>query len=241
MNGADMGDPARPIAVMVVDDHMTFVDDLQHLLRAESGIEVVGVTGSAEAALTVADRVRPSVVVIGHALPGIDGVEGAKRLLAANPRLHVILLTDSADDDVAYEAMLAGCSGSVEKSRVVEELAPGIRLAAKGKVLFPAEQLTRLLSRTAPSRPAATASLTPRETEVLARMAAGESNKEIALALGVRLNTVRNHVHHILHKLDAHSKLHAVAIATRQGRLSAQAGSMAAAQLLRRPPRETSN
>ncbi|HZJ04925.1 MAG TPA: response regulator transcription factor, partial [Nocardioidaceae bacterium] len=129
----------------------------------------------------------------------------------------IVMLTGDADDQVLLSAIEAGCSGFFTKDRASNEVADAVRGAAAGEALISSEQLIRLLPRLNRSYQPPGADLTERELEVLNLLANGTTNKVIAAELFLSVNTIRNHVQSILTKLDAHSKLEAVATAVRQG------------------------
>jgi DNA-binding NarL/FixJ family response regulator len=127
------------------------------------------------------------------------------------------MLTGRTDDQALLRAIAAGCAGFVRKDDAVELLHEAIVAAHRGETTAATGDLSRLLRNLPPTRRRLGADLRPREVEVLGLLAAGLVNKEIAQQLGVTLNTVRNHVQNVLYKLQAHSKLEAVATAVREG------------------------
>lgn len=191
------------------------------LLRDEPDIAVVGVASTADDGLSLAKDHQPEVVIMDYELPDFDGVAAARLFLESSPAAHVVLLTGVGSDDILVAAIEAGCSGYLEKTDAFAELARAVRLAATGEIVLPDGQLARILPRLTrgPDTRRRPGDLTVREREVLTLIAEGLGNKAIAVRLGLRLNTVRNHVQRLLLKLDAHSKLEAVALASRQGLL----------------------
>jgi DNA-binding NarL/FixJ family response regulator len=127
------------------------------------------------------------------------------------------MLTARTDDDALVRAIAAGCSGFVRKADAVETLLDAVVAAHEGETVTPQGELAPLLRRLRPTHRGLGAEVTPRELEILGLIVAGLVNKQIAERLGLRLNTVRNHVQNILTKLHAHSKLEAVATAVREG------------------------
>jgi DNA-binding NarL/FixJ family response regulator len=215
------GDDAAPIAVLVIDDHQMVAESMVRLLRDEPDLDVVGFAITAEEGLALAHERRIDVVIVDHALPDLDGVATIRLLRASFPEINIVLLIEPGHEDTLVAAIEAGCVGWLEKRAPFAELTRAVRLAAGGEIVLSAAQLSRLLPSLAPVRRSQRmhGDLSAREVEVLALMAEGLSNKAVAAQLGLHLNTVRNHVQHLLQKLSAHSKLEAVAAASRQGLL----------------------
>ncbi|HWC32186.1 MAG TPA: response regulator transcription factor, partial [Actinomycetota bacterium] len=156
---------------------------------------------------------RPDVLLLDELLPDGSGIDAAADLSEVVPGMRILILTSVEDDRVVAAAMQNGCSGVVTKDRPLEELLRAIRAVARGQSVFDAAALIGpARNSTGPG-----SDLTPREHDVLRLLADGVSNAEIASRLGLSLNTVRNYIQTILGKLDAHSKLEAVAIAARRG------------------------
>jgi DNA-binding NarL/FixJ family response regulator len=208
-----------PITVLVVDDHQMVAESIVRSLREEPDIDVVGVAGTAERGIALGAELRPEVVLMDYGLPDLDGASAAARLRELSPGSHVVLVTGHGGSEVVVAALKAGCAGFLEKRQGLGALATAIRLVAAGEMILPTDQLAALLPAIRRGEPgqAPAVELTPRETEILGLMSEGLVSKTIARKLGVSLNTVRNHVQNILGKLDAHTRLEAVAIATRMG------------------------
>ena len=220
---ADGTTPA-PVAVLIVDDHRMFAQSLARLLEDDDRITVVGVAATSAEGILAAAELGPAVVLVDFQLPDLDGVATARAIRAQHPETMVVMLTGSTDDRVLLGAIDAGCSGYITKDRVVDDVAGAIVAAAAGEALISPAQLARLLPRLSTAGRAASPDLTDRERQLLACMAEGLSNKAIAARLNLSINTVRNYVQNTLGKLDAHSKLEAVAAAIRQGIISYPSG-----------------
>jgi two-component system nitrate/nitrite response regulator NarL len=154
--------------------------------------------------------------VVDYRLPDGRGSDLVRSLHESAPEVRVVILTAAEDDGAFLDALEAGCAGYVTKDRPLEAVVDAVTAAAAGDLAVS----TSLLARTLPRvhrEPGTAARLTAREREVLELVAEGVPNKTIATRLSVRLNTVRNHVQNVITKLGAHSKLEAVAIATRAG------------------------
>ena len=208
---------ATPLRVLVVDDHAIFADSLVRLLRSQPGLDVVGTAGTVTQAVASALATRPDVVLMDFELPDGNGAAATAQIKALAPTTKVIMLTMRTDADARARAVSAGCSGFVGKEQSVDSLLDTIVAVNRGEITTPVGELELLLRKLEPTHRGLGATLTRRELEVLRLMATGLVNKEIAGRLGVRLNTVRNHVQNILYKLEVHSQLEAVATAVREG------------------------
>jgi putative two-component system response regulator len=205
------------IRVLVVDDHAIFAQSLVRLLGSRPEIKVVGTAGNVTEAVASASAYQPDVVLMDFELPDGNGLQATEQIKAMTPSVKVIMLTVHADDQSLVDAISAGCSGFVKKQDAVDDLFAAIVAAHDGEMILPPSDLTHLLRQLRPTRRGLGSSLTTRQHEVLGLMASGLVNKQIAKRLGLSLNTVRNHTQNILYKLQAHSKLEAVATATREG------------------------
>jgi len=208
---------AESTRVLVVDDHRMFTELLAHLLDGYDDIELVGVATTADEALAFAAADPPDVAVIDYRLPGEDGARVAARFKAAHPSVKLVMLTGFDDDEVLRSAITAGCSGFVTKDRAAEDLVSAVRAVRSGAPALDPEAVNRLIVAPAPERRGALRSLTSRELDVLELLVEGISTRGIAERLFVSVNTARNHVQRVLAKLGVHSRLEAVALASREG------------------------
>ena len=193
------------IRVLVVDDHPLFRDGLTGLLGTVPDVEVVASVGNGEAAVREGSRLAPDVVLMDLNMPGLPGLEAIRRLGRLRPPPAVLVLTMVDDDDSVAAAMQVGARGYLLKGAVQEEVLAALRTVAAGGAVFGAGAARRFLS--GGGRPIA--DLTEREAEVLALLADGRSNSEIARELGVSLKTVQNHVSHVLAKLQVRDRTQA--------------------------------
>lgn len=214
-------DPSGPIRVVIVDDHPFYRDGLAELLTA-SGVEVVAAVPTGEAALTAVDELAPDVVVMDLNLPGISGIDATRRLAVIAPATRVLVLTVSAQEADVTDAIVAGASGYVLKEAPVEEVVAGIRAAVAGQSFISPRIAALLLSRVQEEGRSggdlAGAHLSARELDVLALMAEGRTNTDIAETLVISQSTVRHHISNILMKLHVGNRVQAAVRAVR-GRL----------------------
>jgi putative two-component system response regulator len=210
-------DPEPRIRVLAIDDHEIFVHSLARLLATREGIRLVGTAGTVAAGVAAATLYVPDVVLMDFELPDGDGVQATREIKARMPFVRVVMLTGRADRDAFVRAVAAGCAGFVNKTDPVEVLVAAIRTAHEGEMPAMLAELPGVLDGLPTTRRGLGTDLRPRELAVLELMASGLPNKAIAQRLHVSLDTVRNHVQSILYKLDAHSKLEAVATAAREG------------------------
>jgi len=215
--------------VLVADDQRVVREGLSLLLRLLPDVEVVGAASDGEEALEMAERLDPDVVLMDLRMPRCDGVEATRRLRQRRPRCRVVVLTTYADDRSVVEALRAGARGFLTKDSGAEELRRAIEaVMSGGAAIDPAVQhhLVDAVSSGAASlagggaagaAPALPDGLTAREAEVLALIAAGLSNSEIAARLFVSEATVKTHVNHLFTKSGVRDRAQAVTYAYRHG------------------------
>jgi two-component system, NarL family, response regulator DevR len=219
-------DPA-PITVLLVEDHVLVAEGLTAMLNASGDVRVVGTSTSAADAARAASECQPDVVVMDSHLRDGSGADAAMRLREELPRVPIVFLSADESEAAMIAAVRAGACAYLPKSRATVDVVEAVRRAAEGEMLIPAAQLARLLARShemakdEAERRRLLQSLTARELEVLALMAEGLDNRAIAAELAIGFTTVRGHVQNILEKLDAHSKLEALACAARYDLLDA--------------------
>lgn len=208
------------IRVLLVDDQALFREGLHTLLSVWPDLEVVGEAGNGQEALDAAARLKPDVVLMDLRMPVLDGVAATRRLLEKMPQVKIIVLTTFDDDDHVFDGLRAGAVGYLLKDVPSEKLVEAIRAAAAGqsflqpsvaaKVVAEFTRLTAVAQETAVSPPNALVEpLSEREQEILALVATGASNKEIASELFIAEGTVKNHVTNILGKLGVRDRTQA--------------------------------
>lgn len=207
--------PQGKPTVVIIDDHQVFAELLGEVLAAR-GLDLVGVCATlADGMAAVAAR-APDLVVLDHRLPGVSGASSVSALKKSSPTTRVLMLTAADERAVLLEAMQSGCDGFVTKRQDIGEVMAAVSAVLRGETPISPDMVGALIG-TRPSPPGG--DLTARESEVLQLVGAGRSNRQVADELGISVHTVRNHVAHLLEKLDAHSRLEAVATATRMGLL----------------------
>jgi two-component system NarL family response regulator len=216
-----LGEQSPLVRVLVVDDHALFRHGLLQVLRTTPDIEVVGEASDASSAIDLAAEWLPDVVLMDVRMPGMNGIEAARRIRAAQPAVRILMLTESEEEDDLYGAVRAGATGYLLKEVAIDEIADAIRAVASGQALVSPMMTTKLLSEfNALSRRVEEEyggrRLTRRELEVLRLIARGLSNKDIAAELVIAENTVRNHVRNILEKLEVRSRVEAAMYAVRE-------------------------
>jgi DNA-binding NarL/FixJ family response regulator len=215
----------RPLKVVVADGHTLTRAGLSALLQAEEGMTVIAQASDADQALAVARRLRPDVLLVDVTLPPLGGVEAVRRI-AAEPHLaelNVVMVTSSDSDDSVFAALRAGVRGLVVRDGRGEDLAVAVRAVARGEGMLSPGVTRRLIDEFAAApeenrpRPKQLAELTPREVEVVALVACGLSNREIAERLVVTAATAKTHVSRALRKLHARDRAQLVTLAYETG------------------------
>ena len=216
-----------PMRLAVVDDHELTRESLKNMLMDESDIEVVGEASNGRQALLLCSRLRPDLVLMDVRMPEMDGLAATKEVKQRYPRVSVMMLTMHENPDYLLEALKAGAAGYVLKDAPQEKIIEAVRRVGNGESPMDPELAARLLLRLAKegegvtrrsSKAASLADpLTPREMEVLGLMKLGRSNREIAADLVISLGTAKNHVEHIMTKLDVSDRTQAVVKALELG------------------------
>jgi DNA-binding NarL/FixJ family response regulator len=210
------------IRVLIADDQALIRGGFRMILDAQDDIEVVGEAIDGRDAVELFRRLGPEVVVMDVRMPSMDGIEATRRLTAADPPAHVLILTMFDLDEYVFEALRAGASGFLLKDRPPEELVDAVRVVASGDALLSPSVTRRLIEEFAkrgdvPRPPRELDDLTDREREVLVLMGQGLSNTEITERLFVAETTVKTHVGHVLQKLRLRDRVQAVVLAYESG------------------------
>lgn len=213
----------RAVRVLVADDHTLFRRGLTALLASDSRVAVVAEAADAGEAIRHAATTRPDVILLDNHMPGVAGVDAIAGLLEAAPAARVVMLTVSEDEQDLGAALRAGASGYLLKTVDSEGLVDALLRVMRGQAAISPELTGKLVSAfraapaTAAGEPPPVERLSPREREILAQIARGASNKEIARTLDIAETTVKIHVQHILRKLDLASRVQAAVWAAQHG------------------------
>ena len=222
------------IRVLVVDDQALVRGGFRTILDSEPGIEVVGEASDGASAIDAVDELHPDVVCMDVQMPGMDGLTATRRIAAEHgERPAVLVLTTFNREDYLFQALEAGASGFLLKNSSPEQLIEAVQVVARGDALLSPDVTRKVIEAAsarrvqraadappAPARrtaPPELASLTDREREVLALLAEGRSNAEIATRLWVGEATVKTHVSKVLQKLGLRDRVHAVVYAYEHG------------------------
>jgi DNA-binding NarL/FixJ family response regulator len=197
--------------VMIVDDHFVVRSGLITSLELEDDITVVAEAENGEAVIELFLKTRPDVILMDLQLPGWSGIETTERLLEAVPEARVLIFSTFARDDEIQVALASGALGYLQKTAGRDELITALRHVAAGDSYLPAGLANRLAGlKLGPA-------ITLREREILARVAKGRANKEIAAELGIADDTVKRHISNVLQKLEVSDRAQATAEAIRRG------------------------
>lgn len=206
-----------PIRILIVEDQRIVREGLVALFEDEPGIVIAGEAADGAAAVAAYARLRPDVVLMDLQMPGLDGAEATRHIRAGDPAARVLVLTTYATDEFIFAALRAGATGYLLKDASAAELVAAISAVHGGQTWLSPEVATRLVAGVGGGGPEP---LTPRELEVLTLLGRGQSNDQIAAALGITSRTVKVHVQNILGKLGASNRTEAVTIALRQRLIS---------------------
>jgi DNA-binding NarL/FixJ family response regulator len=202
------------IRVLIADDHAVVRRGLRTFLELQGDIEVVGEAADGAECVAAADRLTPDVVLLDLSMPGMNGIEALRDMQAAGTKTRVLVVTSFTDPAVVMPAVRAGATGIVYKDIAPNDLAAAIRSVHAGHVLLPPDVAAALM---APDPGGRAGALTARERDVLAEIAAGRSNREIAKALSLAEKTVKTHVSNVLMKLGVADRTQAALYAVRHG------------------------
>jgi DNA-binding NarL/FixJ family response regulator len=211
------------ISVLIADDQELVRGGFRMILDAQEDLEVIGEVGDGRAAIEETSRLHPNVVLMDVRMPHVDGIAATRQIVAERLADHVLVLTTFDEDRIVYDALRAGASGFLLKTAPPAQLVEAVRTVAAGEALLAPTVTRRLIEDFVRRPPPGDASderlaeLTDREREVLALIARGLSNAEIARTLVVSGATVKTHVNRILTKLDLRDRVQAVVFAYETG------------------------
>jgi DNA-binding NarL/FixJ family response regulator len=218
-----MEENAAVIRVLIADDHTLVRQGIRLLLETAPDVRVIGEASDGAEAIRLAQELNPDLVLMDIAMPNVDGLEATREIKQAQPGVQILALTMHEGEDYFFKILEAGAGGYVLKRAAAIDLLTAVRTVARGEVfLYPsvakklvADYLGRTEGQDNDVR--TSASLTPREHEVLSHIAAGLSNREIAERLTVSLSTVQTHYAHIIEKLNLRNRTELVKYALRHG------------------------
>jgi len=209
------------IDLIIVDDQALARAGLRMILESQPDLRIVGEGADGAEAVNLARRLRPEIAILDVRMPGVDGLEATRRIVAAVPATRILILTTFDLDEYAFEALRAGASGFLLKDAPAEDIVHAVRTVARGEATL-APAVTRRLVEHYAARPRpdtfpALATLTARELEVLRLLASGGSNSDIGDRLALSEATVKTHVGRILDKLSVRDRVQAVIFAYESG------------------------
>jgi DNA-binding NarL/FixJ family response regulator len=200
---------SKQITVLLAEDHAIVRQGLCSLLQADGHFNVVGQARTGREAVAMAESLKPEVILMDIAMPGLNGLQATQQILAHSPLAKVIILSAHSDDEYIERTTAAGVSGFLEKQTSAEILTKAIREVASGKTFFSPSIAKRMSSEGRPrnrdgSSKVNRVHLTSREYEVLQLVAEGSANKQVAAELGISIKTVEKHRQHLMDKLNIH-------------------------------------
>lgn len=204
---------------MVVDDHPVVRDGLKNMFLVFDDLQLVGEAEDGNEALVLCQQEALDVILMDILMPGMNGIEATHAILKQHPQVKIIILTSYPEDDLVQKSLEAGAIGYVLKNASIDDLADAIRSAHSGMPTLSPEATKVLISaKTGPAKPGG--NLSPREIEVLALIAQGLNNEEIAERLVISPATARHHVSACIQKLDAANRAEAAVLAVKLGLIS---------------------
>lgn len=204
------------ISVVIVDDHAVVRQGIRFLLEQQTDITVVGESEDGEQAVALAADLLPNVLLLDLLMPKMDGVTAVREIKRIAPTTQIIILTSYYEDDQIFGVIKAGALSYLLKDTRPQELVDAVRAAARGESMLHPMVAARLLREIQQPTPSPLNDLTPRELDVLAYIARGRSNYEIATALTISEQTVKTHVSNILSKLHLADRTQAAIYALQQ-------------------------
>lgn len=204
----------EPLTVIVTDDHQFFRDGVRALLDAQADMECVGEATTGEEAVRLAAETQPDVVLMDVQMPGMSGVEATRQIVSSSPQIRVLVVTMFEDDSLVFAAMRAGARGYLLKGARHEDMVRAIRAVGSGDAIFSPAIAAKLVDYFAALQPSRLLQVFPelssREREILALLARGHKNTEIAERLVISPKSVRNYVSNIISKLQVADRAQAI-------------------------------
>lgn len=212
------------IRLVLADDHAILREGVKSLLSIDPEFEVAGEASDGEEVINLASKLKPDVIVMDIAMPGINGLEATKKIVQTDPSIKILVLTQYDSQEYLFNILQAGAQGYVLKRSASTELITAIKTVYDGHAyLSPAMTKSLIRDRLGPEQEVMEKTknaLTPREQEILKLIAEGKTNQQIADILIISLKTVQTHRAHIMEKLDMHDRTELVKYAIRKGIIS---------------------
>ena len=203
-----------PLTVVIADDHQFFRDGVRALLDAQPDMECVGEASTGEEVIHLSAELQPDVVLMDVQMPGMSGVEATRQIVSSSPQIRVLVVTMFEDDHLVFAAMRAGARGYLLKGTRHEDMVRAIRAVGSGDAIFSPAIAAKLVDYFAALQPSSPTQVFPdlssREREILALLALGYKNAEIADHLVISPKTVRNYVSNIISKLQVADRAQAI-------------------------------
>lgn len=211
----------EPLRVLIADDHPLFRHGIRSLLNAAEDFQVVGEAATGDEAIRLAAALQPDVTMMDIQMPNVNGIEATRQILRESPNIRILIVTMFEDDASVFTALRAGARGYVLKDAEKDDLLLALRAVGRGEAIFSPAIATRMIDFFAALRlstpPNAFPELTEREREILALIAEGKSNNEIAARLMLSPGTVRNYVSNVFSKLQVADRTQAIIRAREAG------------------------
>jgi len=211
----------RKWKLLIAEDHPIFRDGLAALVGSMQDIELAGQAETGEEAVRLADECRPDIILMDINMPGINGIEATRRILALHPETAILIITMFDDDHSVFAAMRAGARGYLLKEASQKEIVRAVAAVVEGEAIFSPAIARRMMyyfdTLTKKPSPVVFPELTEREREILDWIAKGLNNADIAKQLGIATKTMRNYVSNILSKLHAADRAHVIVMAREAG------------------------
>jgi len=202
---------SKPIRIVIADDHTVVREGLAAILGMQRDMQIVAEAGDGEEACAAFEQHLPDVLLLDLRMPKMDGLDVVRAIRAKHPNARIVIITTYAGDEDIFRSLKAGAMGYLLKDAPRQKIIEAVRTVSAGEQYIPSAIALKAAEH------ALKPQVTPREVEVLRRMARGESNKEIGAALFISEGTVKTHVKSVLAKLEATSRTEAAAIGRRRG------------------------
>jgi DNA-binding NarL/FixJ family response regulator len=210
---------SEPITILIADDHTMFRQGLREILERKGGFQVIAEVSDGLAAVTEAQAQQPDVALLDISMPGLTGIEAARRIAAVSPNTRTVVLTMHRDERTVLEALRAGANAYLLKDADATELIEAIRVVQRGEAALAGSAAARVLDllRRGENAPSVVDLLTPRERDILALVAQGDDNRAIALKLSLSEKTIGNRLSEIFQKLGVSNRTQAAIVAVQRG------------------------